>query len=456
MTPLDKMTLFDMQTLVLGTLLREPAQVGVVMAGLKEQDFKNDPGLQLAYLCMRDLFARGAPINTLTIRKEAADAGAGDAIGRTLDLLALRGTTDPLDYYIGAIREESLLLQLQAEAMHLVQAQTMAEVQAQMDKLNALTSGRADAKVVSIGDAMHRLLTEMDRPRPEFIRTGLRQLDDALLLSPGRFVGLGGYASSGKTLLAVQMALHMAQSRRVGFFSLETDQHQMAQRAAANLTGVSMRRIMDHSINAADRAGLEQGVENARHLQFDIIEASGWSVPQIRALSMARRYDVIFIDYLQLVESPEKDRYAKVTNISMALHNLAQQDFPSRKKPLVIALAQLSRPDKVGGKPVPPSLSSFRESGQIEQDLDAALILYADNPNNNCGSNRILKLCKNKQGELGQWELTFDGVAQRLSHSTNWPKKRTFREAPAQQQMDLYPLPDDTPTPFREEEARHG
>ena len=105
---------------------------------------------------------------------------------------------------------------------------------------------------------------------------------------------------------------------------------------------------------------------------------------------------------------------------------------------------------------MPPRLSRFRESGQIEQDLDAALILYADNPNNNCGSNRILKLCKNKQGELGQWELSFDGVAQRLSHSTNWPKKRTFREAPAQQQMELYPLPDDTPTPFREEEARHG
>ena len=35
------MTLFDMQTLVLGTVLREPAQVGVVMAGLKEKDFKN-------------------------------------------------------------------------------------------------------------------------------------------------------------------------------------------------------------------------------------------------------------------------------------------------------------------------------------------------------------------------------------------------------------------------------
>ena len=83
----------------------------------------------------------------------------------------------------------------------------------------------------------------------------------------------------------------------------------------------------------------------------------------------------------------------------------------------VVALAQLSRPEKTktkDGKPVPPSMSSFRESGQIEQDADVAMLLYPAEPNNN-RSNRILKVSKNKEGEKLSLELAFDGATQTLT-----------------------------------------
>ena len=80
----------------------------------------------------------------------------------------------------------------------------------------------------------------------------------------------------------------------------------------------------------------------------------------------------------------------------------------------VIALAQLSRAKETkGGDKVPPDMHSFRSSGQIEQDADAAFLLWAEDPDDN-RSNRILKLGKNKEGEKFKATLHFDGSTQTM------------------------------------------
>lgn len=62
---------------------------------------------------------------------------------------------------------------------------------------------------------------------------------------------------------------------------------------------------------------------------------------------------------------------------------------------------------------VPPSMQSFRESGQIEQDADAAFLLWASDPNDN-KSQRVLKLGKNKEGRKFSRFLDFDGTTQTM------------------------------------------
>lgn len=79
----------------------------------------------------------------------------------------------------------------------------------------------------------------------------------------------------------------------------------------------------------------------------------------------------------------------------------------------MVALSQLSRPEKESGKPKPPTMASFRESGQIEQDADVAFILYPSAPDDNASS-RILKVAKNKEGEKAKIELDFDGATQTM------------------------------------------
>ena len=134
------------------------------------------------------------------------------------------------------------------------------------------------------------------------------------------------------------------------------------------------------------------------------------TVRDIRALCLSRRYQVIFVDYLQLIAgSGKQSRYEQVTQISQELHSLGRANGVT-----IIALAQLKRPEKEKGKPIPPSMADFRESGQIEQDADCALLVYPSDPND-YRSDRVLYIAKNKEGTRAKYELEFDGAVQTLT-----------------------------------------
>ena len=54
-------------------------------------------------------------------------------------------------------------------------------------------------------------------------------------------------------------------------------------------------------------------------------------------------------------------------------------------------------------------MSDLRESGQLEQDADAIMILAAQP-----GGDRVLSIVKNKEGERGAIELVFDAAHLRM------------------------------------------
>ena len=224
-----------------------------------------------------------------------------------------------------------------------------------------MSADKADECVSAKDGILNFYKQYQEGKRKQYITTGIAKIDKYTYMNKGDFVIIGARPSAGKTAITLQMALHMAKTHRVSYFSLETSAEKLYDRAISNFAHVSFRNIKNGLVG--EESALEwQKIATASsafsNLDLFIVPASGYTVSKIESKAVELGAEVIFVDYLSLVKARGKDRFEQVTNISMGLHNLAQQ-----RKIMVVALSQLSR-NGVNE----PSMSDLRESGAIEQD----------------------------------------------------------------------------------------
>lgn len=408
---------------VIGALLIDQSGIGEVVEKLKPDALSIKP-LREVYEAIVKLHFDSSPISAASVLN-AVGAEYEPIIKQAVEFAPFARSDVP--FYAGVLMEQSRLGRIKATAAELAASETMEAANASMGALNGLMVTRSAVRAVSAEDAATEFCSRMTAT-PEYLAWGVPAIDGKVFAERGDLILLGGYPSAGKTLLAVQFALCLSNTYRVGFFSLETSARKLTDRVMSHMSQIPLTKIKRRDLNDADWEAIAAASADLSKLQFSIIEASGMSVHDIQAVSLNQRFDIIFVDYLQLINEKGKDRYETVTNISQRLHTFSQSSGVA-----VIALSQLSRPEKQTGKPKPPTMASFRESGQIEQDADVAFILYPSDPDDNY-STRILKIAKNKEGEKAKIEFDFDGATQtmRVHELTKGEKYREVRKAIAE------------------------
>ena len=300
-----------------------------------------------------------------------------------------------------------------------------------MDSMNTELSARQQWKSVTLQEAFSKFCDRHSADRqPEFLDLGFSKLKQRLYLERGDFVVIAAEPSVGKTSLAAQMAFSLSRKHRVGFFSMETSDEKLTDRMVAQQTGIPMGKMKSNLLSDEDWHIVMEAFGRLQDLPVEQINAAGMSVRDIQSYSLAKHYGVIFVDYLQMItaSNPRASRYEQVTQISMELHTMAQQTGIA-----VIGLSQLSRPDKSKKKKDPPGMHDLRESGQIEQDADAVLLLYLQDPTNYAGP-RVLKIGKNKEGERADFVLDFDGNTQTFKEAAGRVSIADIRRAGKRQQ----------------------
>lgn len=305
------------------------------------------------------------------------------------------------------VKEQAALARAKGLAFKIVDGSTryadLTGIYEQLGEAINLHSERSD--FIPMCDGIDNYIRKLD-DKPEYISTGLRVLDNNLHLVPGNFVVIGGRPSAGKTALSLQLACEIAKSgRKVAYFSLETDPDTLYARIIANQLGVPLHTVKNKTVSVDE---LDRLADIKKYPLF-VRSAAGKSVGWIRTQSIRMQAKVVFIDYLQLIhQAGAKDRYSAVTEISMALHEFAQSTGT-----LVVALAQLNRETARAG--IPPTAADLRESGQIEQDADA-IILLAQNVTTKKRPEQHyhFALEKNKEGNVGSLDITFQMETQQF------------------------------------------
>ena len=258
------------------------------------------------------------------------------------------------------------------------------------------------------------------------VPTGFNDLDDMTSgLQPSDLVIIAGRPSMGKTSLAMNIAENAAVGHKipVAVFSMEMPGTQLALRMMASLGRINAHRVRTGKLDDDDWPRLTSAVSLLNEAPIFIDDTPALTPMELRArarrLKREHGLGLIIIDYLQLMQSTERNeenRATEISNITRALKGLAKElDVP------VIAMSQLnrsveSRQDK---KPV---MSDLRESGAIEQDADVILFIYRDevyNKDSPVKGTADIIVGKQRNGPTGEVRLTFLGEYTRFENYTS-------------------------------------
>ncbi|MBR6472585.1 MAG: replicative DNA helicase [Firmicutes bacterium] len=244
--------------------------------------------------------------------------------------------------------------------------------------------------------------------------TGFKALDDVLNgLQKSNLVIIAARPSMGKTAFALNIAQQSAvrEGSTVLIFSLEMSKEQLGQRLLSSQSRVEMSKLQRGTLDKKDWERVNLALDEMQKAKIYIDDTPGISMIEIRnkcrRLKADKGLDLILLDYLQLMSSPEKsdNRVGEISAISRNLKLLAREmNCP------VVALSQLSRapeqrPDHH------PILADLRESGAIEQDADVVMFLYRDDYYNKENSEKPgvceINIAKNRSGPTKTVELTW-------------------------------------------------
>lgn len=417
----------DAEKSVLGAMMLEKDVLFDVLEIVKEEDFYSETHREI-FAAIWELYRENSAVDLLTVCEKLKKRKALDMVGGRAYVAELTSnvpSTANATEYAKIVSEKAIVRQMIKTSESITDKAYDAKAEPK-EILEFAESGifkvaqrnqRTD--YTSIQEVLTANLKQIDeaaknKDKLVGIPTGFKDLDAKLNgLQKSNLVIIAARPSMGKTALALNIAQQTAvkSNSSVIIFSLEMSKEQLGQRLLSVQSRVEMQKLQKGELDRKDWDRVNMALDDMQDAPIVIDDTPGISLMEIRnkcrRLKVEKGLDLIVIDYLQLMNSPDKSdsRQQEISAISRQLKLLAREmDCP------VIALSQLSRapeqrPDHR------PNLSDLRESGAIEQDADIVLFLYRDDYYNKENSEKPgiceINIAKNRSGPTDTVELTW-------------------------------------------------
>lgn len=228
---------------------------------------------------------------------------------------------------------------------------------------------------------------------------------------PGALYVIGARPGVGKSVLGLQAAINMAAHGAVALSSIEMTEAEIAARLVSQEANVPVGHLIDRKVTEDDWRRISTSHARMHALPIYVDDKTGVTPLNVRAhartVGRRRALAGIVVDYLQLMTAPRGDkrpRHEVVSDFSRQLKLMAKEmQVP------VIALSQLNRGSEQRSDKR-PSIADLRESGAVEQDADVVMLLHSTEERPD-----VLEVgvAKNRHGQRGAFQLTFEGAYQR-------------------------------------------
>lgn len=280
------------------------------------------------------------------------------------------------------------------------------DVDTETEKINNILSKGAvinDLKEL-VGNSIIRLKDRIDGKEKITTDTSFNSLNNLMDggWRNGDLIVIAGRPSVGKSSIMMYNIYKLCKLKKnILLFSMEVNSKRITDKLIIMESGVDNKRYKSGRLNQDELNNIINSSYEVEQFNLTIDDRSGLQIQILqrtaRQLKRKNKCDIIFIDYLQLMQiEKNRDRNEGIGNITTKLKGLANElDIP------IVLLSQLSR-DIEKRASHKPQLSDLRDSGSIEQDADIVIFLMPSLDYNGNKTDTIeLIVAKNRDGSLG-------------------------------------------------------
>jgi len=270
--------------------------------------------------------------------------------------------------------------------------------------------------LVKINDVGHEFASYAKNIDKNTVKTGLKSLDDAVLITSGMMVSLLAAPGAGKTSFANLFVENLSKTgENTLYFSLDMYKNLLFTRLLQKYSGYPMQRILNLYKEDRPDEKLQQAysdvIANFENVYFNF--RSGPTVEEIEQEIIAYKElsgkspKLVVIDYLEKVKGPFSDATANSGYVASRLADIAN------KHHLVVLL--LVQPQKIAGDPSDELTSYRRIKGASVIEQDSRVIMTLSRPGYNPKDQSrdryaSISVVKNNMGGLCQIDYKWEGV----------------------------------------------
>jgi replicative DNA helicase len=392
---------------ILGSCLIDKTSVDLVIGNLKKDDFYSTAHQEI-FKSMSALIKENTAIDIILLTEQLKNENKLESIGG-ISYLTLLMDTVPVaantEHYIKIVKQKSNQRKI-FTILENVKSDKI-EIQKGLDEISQIQiyeTPEEDLKTL----LKNTILTSDKGVAYKFKIPKLNKYLGGI--DKGELITIGGFTSSGKSSLVVQLAIDFAghSKKRVLYCSSEMTPMELSRRILSNEMS---KNIMEF------RSGYFQ--EGEKEAMIKVAETIGdeWNL-NIKKVSTVeditkyiRKYnpEIVFVDYLQnLDRRGARSDYERVSNNIKDL-----QGITLSKEITTFVVSQLSRNKETVR---PPKMTDLRDSGRIEEVSNIVMMIYWESRLKEKNDTRKggepaeeieIRITKNRDGTIGNIKLQF-------------------------------------------------